>query len=464
MYELEPAYLEQLEIIAGEIQASEALANYLEEEEEEYYDELKEAFEPRIYAVHREVAEVRPLQLIALELVLLDDAFEGLFLPKILGYSVLRGEVNEHMHYVRPQDHFRDILLTICASANFDLLRKRIGQTIQVGFSLSSDIWVSNLIQEVDNKRVRNFLQSLRKDDLRRLQHRRDLYQRYQRQFRDEIYQSAEFPTTPSEAAVLFNELKAFLLFRNSHDFDNSSLLEPLDQVAANESLHGTQEFQQLITIYAAFFDPTAEGKKRLKKIFNARRKATPKFAAEVLRLLLELKNNPDVHYGAEEDSRLSEIADHKIKDELSQYLELADRIHRDGYNNAEVQEEILKAYNTHPGLSDFNENIRQTIYEYFHRFISNLEPTDYPEFFEISKLYALYIKLFGNQQFNQQLKDLSMAYVRKLLKTYTDKRGKDYQDIKKFVSTSFQDFEFLTEKEVVNLFKTRRKKRKKTT
>ena len=463
MYELEPEYLEQLEIIAGEIQASEALANYLEEEEEEYYDELKEAFEPRLHEVHRTVAEVRPLQLIALELVLLDDAFEGLFLPKILGYSVLRGEINEHMRYVRPQDHFRDILLTICASANFELLRKRIGQTIQVGFSLSSDIWVSNLIQEVDNKRVRSFLQSLRKDDLRNPKHRRELYERYQRQFRDEIYQTAEFPTNAAEAAVLFNELKSFLLFRNSHDFDNSSLLAPLDEMATNESLHGTREFRQLITIYAAFFDPTAAEKKRLEKVFNARRKATPEFSEEVLRLLLELKNNSQVRYGAEEDNRLSEIADHKIDDELSEYLELTDRIHRDGYNTTEVQEAILKAYNSHPGLSDFNENIRQTIYGYFHRFISNLEPTDYPEFFEISKLYALYIKLFGNQQFNQQLKDLSMNYVRKLLKTYTDKRGKDYQDIKKFVSTSFQDFEFLTEKEVVNLFKTRRKKRKKT-
>ena len=48
-----------------------------------------------------------------------------------------------------------------------------------------------------------------------------------------------------------------------------------------------------------------------------------------------------------------------------------------------------------------------------------------------------------------------------KLLKKYTDKRGKDYQDIKKFVSTAFQDFGFLKEKEVVEMFKTRRKRKK---
>jgi hypothetical protein len=53
------------------------------------------------------------------------------------------------------------------------------------------------------------------------------------------------------------------------------------------------------------------------------------------------------------------------------------------------------------------------------------------------------------------------MAYVRRLIKTFTDKRGKDYQDIKKFVSVTFQDLKFLKEKEVVELFKTRRKRKK---
>ena len=66
---------------------------------------------------------------------------------------------------------------------------------------------------------------------------------------------------------------------------------------------------------------------------------------------------------------------------------------------------------------------------------------------------------IFVNQQFNQDLKELSLQYMRLLLAYYTDKRGKDYQDIKRFVSSAFQDFGFLKEKEVVEIFKTRRKK-----
>ncbi len=44
---------------------------------------------------------------------------------------------------------FKEVLFAICNSSNFEYLRKRIGQTIQTGFALSSDIWVTNLINEI---------------------------------------------------------------------------------------------------------------------------------------------------------------------------------------------------------------------------------------------------------------------------------------------------------------------------
>jgi hypothetical protein len=69
-------------------------------------------------------------------------------------------------------------------------------------------------------------------------------------------------------------------------------------------------------------------------------------------------------------------------------------------------------------------------------------------------------MRIFRNQHFNQGLKDLSMDLVNRLLVRYVDKRGKDYQDIKKFVSSVFVDYGFLKEKETVEMFKTRRKKK----
>jgi len=125
MQALAETYKTQLEALGSEIQESEELKAYLEEEEEEQYMQLKELFEPRIALVYDEVAGALPLQLIALETILLQPEFEGLYLPKILGFTVLRGEVDmARMKYTRTQEHFKNVLLAICNSANFDLLRK----------------------------------------------------------------------------------------------------------------------------------------------------------------------------------------------------------------------------------------------------------------------------------------------------------------------------------------------------
>ena len=67
MLPLDDKYYEPLEQIAGEIQASEDLASYLEEEEEEFFNNVKNTYEPRIQALHREVAEKDPLQIVAFE-------------------------------------------------------------------------------------------------------------------------------------------------------------------------------------------------------------------------------------------------------------------------------------------------------------------------------------------------------------------------------------------------------------
>jgi len=94
---------------------------------------------------------------------------------------------------------------------------------------------------------------------------------------------------------------------------------------------------------------------------------------------------------------------------------------------------------------------------------MDNLEEGQYSVFMDMCKTFKVYMGIFLNQKFNQRLKELCMVYVKKLLKTYTDKRGRDYQDIKKFIAVTFLDFKFLKEKEIVELFKTRRKRRTKT-
>jgi len=78
----------------------------------------------------------------------------------------------------------------------------------------------------------------------------------------------------------------------------------------------------------------------------------------------------------------------------------------------------------------------------------------------ETTKTYPLYMNVFGNEEFNHHLRGLSMGFVKKFLRAFKDKRSKDYQDLKKFVNATFIDLKFLTKKESVELFKTKRKKK----
>ncbi|NJO87412.1 MAG: hypothetical protein HC821_05450, partial [Lewinella sp.] len=118
---------------------------------------FKEAYEPYLEELQNTIANHHPLQLVAFEQALLDDRFEGLFLPRILGYAVLRGEVNEDYRYARQQEHLGNIIKFIAANSNFEQLRNRIGQSISMAFLLSSDIWVTNLIESIGSKQVRQF-------------------------------------------------------------------------------------------------------------------------------------------------------------------------------------------------------------------------------------------------------------------------------------------------------------------
>ena len=99
MEKLDPKFQKEIDVIAKNIQDSEELSAYLDTEEYEQYKGLIEAFEPTIQELYLRVSGSNPLQVMALETALLVDELEGLYMPKITGYSVLRGEANEKLKY-----------------------------------------------------------------------------------------------------------------------------------------------------------------------------------------------------------------------------------------------------------------------------------------------------------------------------------------------------------------------------
>lgn len=460
MQPLDEQYYNRLNDIAAAIQEAPALAQYLEEEEDEFYNELRQEFEPMLSELHHQVAAEAPLQLVTFEKYLLEPVFEGLYLPRVLGYAVLRGEITDQYRYVRPNDHFKEILLAICQSVHFEQLKKRIGQSIQVGFALSSDIWITNLMTQVENKRIRYFLQQQKSDRFRDVKDRMDLYKRYSNQFRDELYYSADFPKALGEMKANFSALRQFLLKRFEVGGDNTSLKEQIKGFLDKPEFRNTEEYVEMLAMYGNFIELDAGDQKAFAAHFARERKSFPEFDKSYLGFLVTLyRSNP--HMGAAQDERMITMIDTKVADKISDFYRIAEKVHSLGYVHPDAIEAVQEFYNNHEGLSIESKCLRQLVLNYFARLIKGLSEREYADFFELTKIFGIYLKIFGNQQFNQAVEKMSMNYVNKLLLIFTDKRARDYQDVKKFVSTQFVDLGFLKEKEVVEMFKTRRKKRK---
>ncbi len=454
-------YKDQLDQIGEAIQNSNELTAYLDSEEEEDYLALKEAFEPLIHELHESVAIHHPLQIISLEKELLDSKFEGLYLPRILGYSVLRGEVNEKYKYYRPQEHFREILLSICNSANFEMLRQRIGQAIQIGFALSSRIYISHLLNDIENKKIHSYLFNQILPKYQEPYERRVGLAKFKKQFASTHYQSAEFPETIEQLKVLYPALRTFLLERIRRYEDNNSFLYKIIQMLQNPKIQGTKEYNQVLAIVANFYDLNESDDKVLRADLNRARKEGETFNEEYFEFLIELIES-GVNIEGKCHKRVHNLTDPKIKDNFAGFYNLMDIIYSKGYIHEDTINEVRKFYDAHEGLSTINEALRQTILLNFKKLLLNLPESDYAEYFEFNKVFVTYMNIFVNQEFNQHVKEYSLKYIKRLLKVFTDKRGKDYQDIKRFVSTTFVDLGFLKEKEVVELFKTRRRKKPK--
>lgn len=458
MEALDIRYKTVLDDIKVGIQNSEELSTYLEEEEFEQYKVLIDAYEPLIHELYQKVAANDPLQLISFEEYLLGDEYEGLYLPKVLGYSVLRGRINDDtLMYDKPQDHFKKVLLYIANSSNFEQIRSRAGQSIQMGFALSSDIWITNLIDQVNNKKVKTYLRSQKVDAYRQIQNRRTALVKYRKQFQSLNYSCADFPKTKHDLISDNKSLQKFLNFRSSRSFDNSSLDKHILAFIKNEDLHSEKAFAENLNIISRSY---STGKvEEIKSVYDKLRKSNSDFSDWYFDHLSSYLNDPDL-FSTDNEKSIASTISRNIDDDMTRYYDLMDTILARGFVAEETIDQVRDYYFGNEGLSDQNACLRAVVFNNLSTFLNNLPEEEYQEYFEINKTFSAYMDIFSNQKFNQDLKYLSLSYVKKLKAKYTDKRGRDYQDIKKFVMTTFQDLGFMTEKQIVELFKTRRKKK----
>ncbi len=457
MVALDIKYKTILDNIMSTVQLSEELKTYLDTEEDDDYKALVTKYEGSIHELYTQVADESPLQLVAFEKYLLNDQFEGLYLPKALGYAVLRGRVNAQVKYHRPQDHFAEILTYIINSSNFEQVKLRVGQSIQIGFALSSDIWITNLISSVTNKRVKTFLESQKSMNFREVKLRNTALVKYRKQFQSLNFATAKFPNTTSELLVEAGTLKDFLIFRGLSQHSNDQILSQLNEFLANPEFRESEDFYELCLISGLFFDLDQTGELSLKTALTAIRNNQPKDSDKAFVLLNQLSERVG-GLSIDSEKRLSKVITKDSPDKVSNYFTMQDKVLTHGYVSQEASSAIRDYYYQNEGLSEENEAVRKSILSKLGVFITNLPVTEYQEYFEINKVFAEYMDIFSNQKFNQDLKTFSLSYVKKCLKFYKDKRSREYQDIKKFVKSTFLDYGFMTDKQLVELFKTKRK------
>jgi len=459
MIELDKKYKTALDNVKSSIQLSEELKNYLDEEGTEEYKELVSKFENSIHEIYEQVAADNPLQLLSLEKYLLDEQFEGLYLPKVLGYSVLRGRVNENVKYYRPQEHFAEVLEFIINSSNFEQIKQRVGQSIQVGFALSSDIWITNTIDKVTNKRVKSFLSSQKMHRYLDPKIRNSALVKYRKQFQSLNFQTAVFPSDLHEFQLEAESIKDFLIYRAKSDYDNSNILPAINELLSNAKLRESIDMYEICIILGLYYNLDEKGAKLLGEDST---KVREKLDQSGEHFMSFLNAHSDKVNGISQDAErsLASYIDRGVSDILTNYFSVLDKVNSLGYVHEDALAAVREYYYKNEGLSIENEAIRKSILSKLRQFLQNLQPDDYNEYFEINKTFTAYMDIFSNQKFNQDLKDLCLKYVKRCLKQFTDKRGKEYQDIKKFIKASFVDYGFMTEKEVNEIFKTRRKPR----
>ncbi len=470
MEKLEQKYQMELDTLKGVIQSSDLLATYLEDEEEASYQAIRDAFEPQIEALYETVAENHPLQLTTFESAVLHPDFEGLYLAKTLGFRVLRGEIDKDYQYKRPQDPFKEVLLALAESSNFEWIKNKIGQSCQIGLALSSEIWVSNLINQIENKRVKNFYESMVLDKLRTLAARKAAYDGYYRQFTHYNYHSAEFPKTRGELKTLFSSLETFIQYRIKHGKINMSLLPNFKEFLNNEEFKKEEEYLKMLSLFGRYF-PHEGHEDWIKKVFNEARANIKNFNESYFKYLLEIEER-GLSLDKDSDHSIDMLLDTSIEDDLLKYSSLINVIHKKGYIHADSIETTRSFYENHEGLSNINESLRHTIYGHFEQLVDHLPVEDYKVLIgmdhkkseeeaaiddSVARFMKLYMDIFANQEFNIRIRELLLRFVRKCLKSFTDKRSAPYQDIKHFVMDKFPEWGFMKPKEVAEMFKTKR-------
>ena len=355
---LEEQYVAELNELKVAIQNSEELQALLDSEENDDFTKLRGAFEPQIHALYEKVSDVAPLQIFALEKALLDVDFEGVYLGKILNYTLLRASVNGDYKANLPNDTLEEAILAFAGSVNFDFLKKVSKQALQVAFAVASDVWITSLLQGIGNRKIVEYLQGLKPYKREFLKQRTSMYVSLRKQFSDTVLYTFAVPKDLPTFRQYVPEIVFNLEKRISLDASVASFSGVLSDLLSKPEFLKSANFGDLL-LSAGLFVEFTEGEKEafasnVKTLFSTPANVTTFIAA------LNDKLKTKKYVGAAQVARLTELLTGSAEN-LDIVFQGVNQVYQEGLQS-EISESIVELAKSFPDLSIEAKTIRTAV------------------------------------------------------------------------------------------------------
>ncbi len=445
--ELQKEYLEKLNAIKTHLQDSEEYQTYLDEEDEESYNTLRAKIEPYLNALYLEVSKNQPMQILTLEEAMMDHQLEGLYLDKLMSYSILRAKLTPDTRFDRSQDILEKMILFMTESSSFDLIENSMRLPVRMTFALSSNIWSNKVIEQISSKRAKEYLRRQLKEAKRDDHARVVQYKGLKKRYAEVPYQTAEVPAVENlNWKVEYDDFRRFLVRRVEADVDNSTLVPSIYEFLNNEKLKGADEQIELFILYSHFFELEDEDFENMEKILAEFQDKGEDFQNRYFELLSKLIDEVDLDI--EKTAIVSDLINKEKDDFLSNFYTLVASYSNRDHIDVELAEEIERYSHKYRELSPPIACFKKLLLYFIDQDIAKYLNEDYTQLFENVYIYDKLAESFLEKSYREEIGSVLDAHLNTLM-FYFKAKTAEFKAIKKLVSGTPVEFGFITMKEV---------------
>lgn len=455
---IKATYSKRLDAVKKFLSDSAEYQAYLESEEREEYKAVADKVEPYLQSLYNEIAEKNPMEIIEFEEILTDEALEGIFVDKLMYFTILRASVDENYRFERSQERLEELILFAAQSSSFEAMQRSLLLPVRLAFSLSSGIWGNKVIGKIKNKSAREFFQrqfgeATRDDHARAVQ-----YRSLKKRFKEIKYQSASVPTDNINWKTEFADFRNFLVDRIGAGHDNTTVKASLYEFLENDAFKGTDEQIELLCIFIHFIELDDEDFDKVETVLNELRKGEG-FDESYFGILLKVMKM-DMPIDLDRIGIINDLLDTDHKDSLLGFYELLTNFSVKDFMDEEIVESVEIFSGRHRELSPIMTCFKHLLIRIIDAEVVKHLNDDYTQLFQSMHIYDGLAEAFLEKSYRQDIKEILVEYMKSLM-FYFEKGSTEYKAIKAMVMDAPVKNNFVTTKEVRALYRAQLKAEK---